>query len=267
MPEDEIGRILATAAAAGVTLIDTAAAYGHSEAALGRCLPACGTRFRIVTKVASLPPAERAKHARQSMQQSLRQLGKASVHGILLHRHDDLAGAEGEALYEEMRTWQQDGLVEKIGISVYEGREAERVLERFKLDIVQLPVNLFDQRSVQDGSMERLAQRGVELHARSIFLQGLLLMEPATLPSHLAAAKEPLSQLRLKLASHGLTPLQGALSFAQNLSALTQIIVGVHSRAHLFEILQANEATVSFDGSEYALTALDVLDPRQWRQP
>ena len=104
--------------------------------------------------------------------------GRGNVYGLLAHHADDLLVPGGRRVFEEMQRLLEEGLVRKIGVSVYSGQQIDSILELYTPDIVQLPLNLFDQRLLESGHLEKLKRRGVEIHARSVFLQGLLLIEP-----------------------------------------------------------------------------------------
>jgi aryl-alcohol dehydrogenase-like predicted oxidoreductase len=188
-PPDEVARILALAEREDIGLLDTAALYGDSEAVLGGALRR-GHKFRIVSKTLKFDAARisqaDASALRAGFENSLRRLRQDRLYGLLVHAAADLLRPGGELLWAALNELKREGLVEKIGVSVYTGEDIEAILLRFRPDLVQLPLSVLDQRLIAGGQLARLKAQAVEIHARSIFLQGLLLMEDAELPSTVA---------------------------------------------------------------------------------
>src|SRR5262249_43348603 len=121
----------------------------------------------------------------QTFERSLLRLRQQNIYGLLIHDINFLLQTGGDAVWATLRSLQGQGLVEKIGVSVYTGQQIDAVLARFDPTLVQLPINILDQRLILDGHLKKLKARGVEIHARSIFLQGLLLMHPRDVPNHM----------------------------------------------------------------------------------
>ncbi|MBF0143659.1 MAG: aldo/keto reductase [Magnetococcales bacterium] len=241
-PEAEVSPLLALAEAGGVAIVDTAAQYGDSESRLGRHLSP-NSPLAIVTKTPAFdgPITEaEADLLEATFRRSLERLRRPRVHGLLLHGAGDTLHRPGAGLLvRRMRRLQEQGLVGKIGASVYGGDDLEGVLERYSLEIVQLPVNLFDQRLLAGAWPERFHARGVEVHARSPFLQGILLMDPREVPASLAPLGRHLERVIGELGERGLTPMVAALGFACSLEWVTGVICGVVNAAQLGEILEA----------------------------
>lgn len=267
VPRDEVREILREAAQAGVDTLDTAAAYGHSEAALGAAmvgLPA----FRVVTKTLPLGEgrfgAAEASQLEQTFAHSLQLLGLGSVYGLLVHDAEQLLQPGGERLFAMLQAWRDDGRVQRIGVSVYDAQQLDAICSRFSLDLVQLPLNVLDQRLLIDGSIDRLVQAGVEIHARSLFLQGVLLQSPEQLPAYLAGLAPALQKLRIASAREGVSVASLALGFARHLQAIDTALVGVHGVAQWRELLQAWSVAPALDFSGFAVDAPELLDPRCW---
>lgn len=268
-PRSEVDRILGIADDNGIRILDTAAMYGKSEAVLGITLPR-QHEFKIVTKTPSFRTnritSHQAKQLRTAFDESLQRLGQDRLYGLLLHHADDLCAPGGDLLFEEMRRLSAAGLVEKIGVSVYTAEQIDSVLTNIVPDLVQLPVNILDQRLIQGGYLSKLKNLGVEIHARSVFLQGLLLMDPAALPGPLIALLPHIKQLETFLEERGLTRLQGALMFAAQQPEIDIILVGVCSGDQLIGILTAIRALPddSIDMTRFALSDERYLNPSQW---
>lgn len=265
----EVKAILDLARKRNVTMLDTAPAYGDSEAVLGECL-AGGGGFGIVTKTIAAGGAriagEDVARLDESFTASLARLRVNSVDGVLVHRADDLLAPGGDRIYELLAQWRGEGRTRKIGVSVYTREQIDALFERHLYDIVQLPVSVFDQRLVADGTLEMLKRAGVEIHARSVLLQGLALMEPSNIPAALQPARPLVERFRRTLAGWGLSPLAGALRYVNGLAAIDRVVIGVHSAAQLEECLRAVEASAGeHDYSAFACANEAIVDPRQWK--
>lgn len=169
VPRADVKLILEMAALCGIRLLDTAANYGEAESVLG------GTNlkpFRIVSKTIGVQHGVHAVIAR--VRQSVRTLGAVDL--LLVHAAKDLSGHSGTTLWRSLQALKAEGVIGAVGISAYVADDPVMLAERFRPDAMQLPFSLLDQRLLADGSLDRLKQLGVEIHARSLFLQGLLFM-------------------------------------------------------------------------------------------
>lgn len=268
--EEEVRAILDHAASAGVKVLDTASLYGDSESVLGRCLPP-GHDFRIVTKTPKFAgmDADAAVSALDSaFAESCVRLCVSGVYGLMAHDANDLLGPQGEAIWQAMAALRADGRVGRIGASVYSGAQIDALLQRYPLDLVQLPLSLLDQRLLQGGQLDRLQARGVEIHVRSVFLQGALLMAPEALPPHLAGLRSHLEEIARRAGCLGITPLQAALRFAASLPQVSAVVCGVDSLAHFDELAAALDRPVpaldAADAAACICTDIRLLDPSQW---
>lgn len=262
VPEDEVRLILDTAAVNQVAVVDTAPAYGDSERVLGQSWP-FPSPFRVVTK--TLPIAEGLDRVTTRARRSLEKMGLSRGHAILVHSAEDLLGPDGPELWDRLQALKDEGLFQKIGVSCYGTDEPVHLARRFRPDLIQLPCSLLDQRPSRDGTMRALADLGVEIHLRSIFLQGLLFLDRDQLPPALADAGPRLSRIRRALAEAGTDPLQAALAYAQTRAEASAVIIGVTSAAELRAILAASAAPVpELDWAALALDHPLALDPRRW---
>lgn len=266
---DEVVRILAGAESAGIDLLDTAALYGDSEAAIGAALDP-GRPFRIVTKT-PLFAAARISHdetaaLRRCIKESLARLRRNRLYGLLVHAPADLLKPGGELLWRELEALKGAGLVEKIGFSVYTAGEIDSLLVRYQPDLVQVPLNALDQRLLQDGGLAVLKERGVEIHARSVFLQGLLLMDMENLPAHFDTYRAELSRYAEFLRRHRMSRLEGALQFIRGVALVDVALVGVNAETQLQDCVSAFRSRQgdAADFSELACSRESLLNPASW---
>lgn len=268
-PKDEVRAILSLAAQAGIEVLDTAALYGSAEQVLGE-LVGPEEEFRVVTKSATLSfaphPALAVKALDSGFRRSLARLGRTAVDGLLIHDADDLCGPAGPHLWRKMRELRDAGLIGKIGVSFYTADQIDEVCARFLPDLVQIPINVFDQRLINSSHIDWLKAADVEIHARSTFLQGLLLMSATEVPPELAGITPALVRFRTAMAGAGLTPLAGALAFSLSRPEIDVVLVGVASLSELAEIVRTVEAidVNGMDWKHFALEDPHILDPRAW---
>mgnify|MGYP003575089426 CR=1 FL=1 len=261
---DEANRILAVARTAGISTLDTAIAYGDSEA----CLGALGVRdFRVITK---LPPAtdvidDTGRWVREHVAASLARLRIPSLHGLLLHRSQQLLGPRGQALVAALEQLKAGGVVERVGVSIYSPNELEPVMNVCTPDIVQAPFNLLDRRLLKSGWLARLARAGVAIHARSVFLQGLLLMPAAAIPAKFAPWRGLWDTWHDWLAgSRGVSAAAACIGFVQSFPEVEKVVVGVDSAGQLEQIVEAAAARPMTDWPAVDTADERLIDPSNW---
>jgi len=227
---------IALAAEAGVHLVDTAAQWGESEAVLGQVLPN-HPPFSVITKTAPITggvdAVERRAHA------SLDRLGQTKARALLVHDAADLLAPDGPRLWTRLRQLKDAGLFEAIGFSACACDDPLGLARRFQPDIVQVPLNLLDQRLIANGALSELAAMGVEVHLRSVFLQGLIFRAGHDLPIEARGLAPGLSRLRRLVAEAGADPLRIALGFALSRPEASRVVVSVASPSELRAILAA----------------------------
>ncbi|MEY4669670.1 MAG: hypothetical protein RL518_2369 [Pseudomonadota bacterium] len=271
---DEVREILKVAWRAGVRCLDTAHAYGTSETVLGTTLTA-DTPFNIVTKLPPLPPSlttssEILAWVRHTVAQSLIRLGRSSLYAVLVHHAPDAVGPHGSAILDGLRSCKESGEVTKIGVSTYEREHLEGALQTGALDLVQIPINILDQRLLEGDILSRLRGKGVEIHARSIFLQGLLLMSLPGLPAYFTPFLSHLEHFHNVCRNHGVSPMEMALAFIKTIP-VDVAIVGVNTHEHLTEITTAYgtncHSLSKLDFGQFAAHEEALVNPTLWRFP
>lgn len=268
VPESDAAAIVETAVAAGVDLFDTAAAYGDSESVLGRILPSGA--MRVVSKLSAIHAdtigEDVIARCRASVARSLAESRRSQLYGLLLHRPDDLRKPGRNRLIALLAELKAQGLVAKVGVSAYERGQIETALDLLPVDLVQVPFNLADQRLLRDGTLARLKQRNVEVHARSAFLQGALLAEPAALPPHFVPHRDRLTRLGELAGRNGLSRLALCLRFVLERPEIDAAIVGVTAPPELDQILAAARDETPLPAGLDSLATDDprLINPSLW---
>jgi aryl-alcohol dehydrogenase-like predicted oxidoreductase len=265
---EEAVRVIGSAISNGIRVLDTAPLYGTSEELLGSILPH-NHPFSVVTKTPKFNKPQITLLDAQELQsvffRSLDRLRQDRVYGLLVHSVGDLFRPGGHHLIEAMHELKARGLVAKVGVSVYCPNHLDFVLHEFSVDLVQLPLNVFDQRMISQGYLSRLKEAGIEVHARSVFLQGLLLLRPDKLPAHFTRVRPHIENYQKHLRQHNLSPVRAAVGFVAGVKELDAIIVGVTNHQELQEVCTEMNSPFSPNGlKEFALEDASILDPSAW---
>ena len=194
----EISSILKLAKNNNINLLDTAKAYGNSEDVIGNFKK---DNFIIITKLAAVPKncKDVESYVQASVSDSLKKLKVKNLYGVLLHEPSDLFGDKGPELINSLNQLKFSKKVKKIGVSIYGPDQLEKIIKLLKIDIVQAPLNLVDRRLERSGWLAKLCNLGIEVHVRSVFLQGLLLMPQKKLPKNFEKWKYKFDEWYLKL--------------------------------------------------------------------
>jgi len=270
---EEIKKILKLAADNHIDLLDTAAAYGESEAVLGECLTD-SNHFKLISK---LPAFKNSNFIQadiglinQGFQESLRKLNTNHLYGLLLHNADDLLKPGAEFVYQYLLDLKNQGLVKKIGVSVYYPEQVEKLLKIYQFDLVQLPMNLFDQRFYRQGILEKLKDSNIEIHVRSVLLQGLLMMPIAQIPEKLSAAKPYLKNLDQLVFENFLdSRLSLLLEFIKQTQQVDYAILGVTSAEELKLLIEAldffkSENKEKINWEKFSIEDENLIIPARW---
>jgi aryl-alcohol dehydrogenase-like predicted oxidoreductase len=260
---EEGARIVHRARVAGLDTLDTAIAYGESERRLGE-IGVDG--WRVITKLPAVPAdtSDVPAWVERSVTGSLARLGTSRLAGLLLHRSRDLLTPFGDALWTSMLELQRRGLVARVGVSVYDPEELDALWPAFPLELVQGPFNVLDRRLATSGWLSRLHSAGTEIHVRSVFLQGLLLMESGSRPSKFARWQSVWREWDAWLAEAGRSSLESCLQCALAHPEIDRVVVGVDTLHQLEEILAGASGNGAAPPQLLVTEDLDLINPSHW---
>ena len=263
--KEQISQILSTASHLGINRLDTAMAYGDAESAIGRFE---SEGFKCITKV-SMVSAESGYFGAKlnsMVNNSLMRLCTNQIYGLLLHLPSQLFRSEGKEIYDGLLKLKSEGKVTKIGCSVYEIDELELIINNYDIDIVQIPFNILDRRFDESGWINELSNRGIEIHVRSVFLQGLLLMSPEERPFWIRGHDRALIEWHNYLQEAKGDPVEICMKYVLKNDAISGVVVGVDSAqqvANLVEICRNEDIEINFSPSE---ADKYLVDPRLWKK-
>lgn len=271
-PLAEVVRILQAADAAGICTLDTAHLYGDAESVIGEACRQAGLvdRFDIISKTPKFP-APRLREADgkaliAACRQSLQRTGASALAGLLLHDVEDLFKPGGEFLFEALFELRDDGLVDAIGASVYDARQLDELLSRMPVDLVQVPVSVFDQRLLRSGHLRALHDAGIEVHARSALWQGLACLPladwPAVLREHLAGALAQVTGWHDWLHRQQVPAVTAALKFCLDCPDIDYVVCGAQSTDQWQELIVAADGVATLAWPSGWADALAIEDPQ-----
>ncbi|MFA7252981.1 MAG: aldo/keto reductase [Patescibacteria group bacterium] len=226
--ESEVLEILKLAKDSGVDVLDTAYAYGESEQVIGKHLKSHPSDFKVISKV----PDCNFDSVEIFVDESLKRLQLKKLYGYLFHNFQIYK--KNPFALAELNHLKNVGKIEKIGFSLYYPSELEEIIDgKITCDIIQIPYSLFDQRF--ESYLRMAKEHGIEIHARSVFLQGLVFKNPRGLDLQFEGIRAKLEKLNA-LSKNTKMPVSAlALNFAILNQYIDKVVIGVDSRDNLRE--------------------------------
>ena len=263
--KSEIKKIFSLATKYNVKTIDTSSLYQKSEKIIGSLNK---NRFKVMSKISSPPKYIKKgninKWIKYKTMNSLRNLKIKRFECLLLHNADCLLGKNGNAIYESVKGIKINGLTNGIGISIYDFNILNTILKRFKFDLIQLPFNVFDQRLLKSGLLKKLKKKKIKIHARSIFLQGILLLKNNQIPKKLKKFNKTWNIWQDWLKKNRYSPLQACLSFVLKQKEVDNFIVGLNNKNQFNQILKIKKTKNNFKLPNFNIQDKKLIDPRKW---
>ena len=236
MDRFNIKKIINTAQKNGMNFIETAQSYGESEKILGSLNK---KNLKIVTKLPIENPKKNIKNwVFFSVKKSIKNLRIKKLHGILIHNPKQLSGKTGKIIYRSLIEMKKKRLIDKIGVAVYSVNEIENLLKKFDFDIVSIPFNIFDRRLVASKLLYKLKKLNIQIFARSIFLQGLLLMRIKQRPKYFNKWAKIFSSWDKFSKQSRRTRLENCLGYVLNYPEIDKIILGFDNYSHFQKLVK-----------------------------
>ena len=263
--KSEIKKLFNLASKNKIKTIDTSPLYNKSEKIIGLLN---NNRFKIISKIPKPPKNIKRENIKKWLKQnvmiSLKNLKIKKFECLLLHNANSLLYKNGDEIYKGIRNMKINGLTSKIGVSIYDFNVLDKILKKFKFNLIQAPFNILDQRLVEKGWLKKLKKRKIEVHARSIFLQGILLLKHNQLPKKLIKLSKKLMVWENWLKKNKFSSLQVCLSFVLNQRQLDGIVVGYNNTNQLNQILKLKQIKNNFSLPNLNIKDKKLIDPREW---
>ena len=256
--------IISYCSSVGLDTLVSALSYGESE----QCLGSIGVQeFNVITKLPHISKSisNVEDWMLKEVSASSSRLNIESLYGLMLHRPDQLFERNGEAILTSLKKLKDMGVVQKIGVSVYSPDEFQDLFTLHDFDLVQCPFNLIDRRLVKSGWLEKLKSSGVEVHVRSSFLQGLLLMPRNKIPEGFKMWSFLWDHWHEWLKENAVSPIEACLAFVFSESDIDRSVVGVDSKDQLQQITATIETTCLDKFPDISSFDNRLLNPSNWK--
>lgn len=261
---DEVTCILNAAYQAGIDTLDTAISYGDSEKRLGEL----GVEnWKVISKIPALPMSvdNVGDWVMRQITGSLRRLGVGRLDGLLMHHPADILGPHSAEYMRSLIRVRDEGLVRSIGYSIYSPYELDALMPIFAPDIVQAPYSIVDRRLVTSGWMGKLADKGIRVHTRSVFLQGLLLMSEELRPPWFDRWQSLWRVWFEACDQSEFSPLELSLGYALCHDSIERVVVGVDSIVHMHQIINAARKPITEMFPLIESEDLELIEPSRWK--
>ncbi|MEN6374686.1 MAG: aldo/keto reductase [Smithella sp.] len=224
----------------GIQEFDTAQGYGESEQVLGKSIRQLNIadNVKIITKPNPQVDHLNSDSLENAIASSLKNIGVERLHGIILHR-EELLPLWNRGLADTLSKLLNKGMFQKIGVSVYTPAKAIEAINTEGIDMVQIPTNILDRRFEKAGVFQLAKVKKKDVYIRSIFLQGLLLMDPRTIPGKMKYAVPYIEKLENLSKEFGLTRHEIAFGYIKKEMPAAQIIFGAETKQQVAENLAA----------------------------
>ena len=264
VPLNEVCKIIEYASRNNVNYIDTASAYGEAETILGKLDL---KNFNITTKLLPFTSAEKNIELwiLDKIKDSLRKLQKENIYALLLHDTNLLKGSDGPKILNALQTAKKENLIKKIGVSIYDPEELDKIYDFREIDIVQAPFNIFDRRLETTGWIDKLYTENIEVQARSVFLQGALLQKNHELDRRFKKWRNLFQEFEEFLNFNDLNAYEACISFVCNYEKISQIIIGIDSFDQFKALVKLSQTEIkSYNQPDIFCNDLNLIDPRNW---
>lgn len=241
-------------------ILDTAFSYKSFEI-LGPLL--LNRRVKIISKFPIIKKKLSENEIERIIVKNLKKLKQKSFYAILIHHTKILNNYNGKLIFKVLKKMKKKGLIKKIGFSIYEPKELKKFYKKFKPDILQIPLNLFNQDFVYDKYFQKLNKKNLEIHARSIFLQGLLLKKSHRVKKN-KILNDHISNYNNWLYENKIQSLSATLSFANKFKFIDKFVLGISRFSEFKEIVNLKPLLKKIDYGSLISDNRKIIDPRKW---
>ncbi len=266
--ENEIKKIIKKAIQNNINFLDTAKNYGESEKILGQ-LKVGSLGMNVITKYSFKNACllkSPSDYLKRSLTQTLKNIKLNNIYGILIHDELDINNDKFDEFIETLISFKKKGIVKKIGCSIYKQNDIKTVPLDL-IDIIQLPVSIYDQRILNNNFLNYLKKNSIEIFARSIFLQGITLSKDLEKYKFISEEfKQHHNKIMDKFKSKKTNMLKASLDFCESIKEIDKLVLGISSFKELLEIINVIKTNpLFFEWSECAWSQSNDLDPRRWK--
>ena len=253
---DEISKIFKYLNKSKIKFLDTAPSYGNSQKIIGKIKK---KNFDIISKIYL---KDVNTNIEANLKKTIIDLKSKKIYALLIHNSEILLKKEAYKIYKQLIFLKKKKLVKKIGISVYNPDVLKKIVSKYKFDIIQFQGNAIDRRFLNRKNLDHYKSLGIELHVRSIFLQGVLLKNKV--PRKLVNSKKILNKFYNYMKKNNINPLDFCLSFILQFKQIDKIVVGIDNLKNLSQIISFKKIKKNHLIKNFSSDKQTLIDPRKW---
>ena len=243
--------------------IDTAQAYGKSEKVLGKIF--YKKKVEYITKIFLKKNDIQDYQFNRKINDSLKNLRTNKIYCLLIHntnffKNDKIINK----IKKNLIKLKKEKIVKKYGISIYDVKELKKIYKKFDPDVVQLPLNIFNQNKTKSSWIKKMFNQKKEIHIRSVFLQGILLKKKDQLPAKFIKFKKHFEMWYNWLTENKLSNLDACLKFIHNEKHISKFVIGVENFSQFKKIIKFKQDKKKFFFKALASKNKKLIDPRSW---
>lgn len=258
--------ILVAAKGYGIEVLDTAIAYGASETVIGEAGLGLGG-WQVITKLPNVPDGiqDIVGWMEIELSASMRRLGVTHLHGVLLHAPAQLRTERGPKIGEALATIVDRGLASRIGVSIqHPETDIPAVMAVMDPHLIQAPLNILDRSLLSTAYTKKLRASGCQVHSRSAFLQGLLVLPTAARPTWCSKFAPFWQEWDRWLEKVDLSPVEACLRFVRNCDQVDHVVIGVETLAQLRDMATQDTSPLQSFPVWPHDPPIDLITPSKW---
>lgn len=259
--QKEISRIINFAISSNLFIIDTAQAYLKTN----KIFKNIDRRFKFITKIKLDKQFMSLQFCKKILKSHLLNFKNFKIQTLLIHDIKILYTKFGPTIFRNFLLLKKKKYFKEIGVSIYDPKCLSYLTSRYKIDVVQCPYNVLDKRIINSGWLKRLKKKKIQVHARSIFLQGLLVNNNLHKDKYFKKWQNIFSKWFKYLVKNNISPIQYCINDVLK-NDFDKIIIGINTKDNLKEILNFKSLNKNFKFINLETNNLNLIDPRKWKK-
>jgi len=247
----------------GIKRLDTADAYGNAIDIIGEYHTNHGI-FKILSKFNF---SDNDYDIFKKVKNTQKILGINTFEVYSYHSFKDFIS--NKKTQEKLSKLKQQKLINKIGISIYTNQEFEIVIDSDIIDVIQIPFNILDNYNKKGALIARAKQKGKEIHARSVFLQGLFFMDETDVITKLKPLVSYLERIKNFCKKQEIPVNELALMYVISNPEIDGVLIGVDNVEQLTENLNCLKCKHTQAINDFVNTLdikeIELLNPTNWK--
>lgn len=256
---NEIKKILNLAKKNSIYQIDTAETYINKKDVFKNI----DKKFKFSTKIIPNSKWVSLEFCQKELERHFKTLNNNKIETILFHDVKVLFTKNGFKIFRNLEILKKKKYFQKIGLSIYDTQCLSYMIANYDFDVVQCPYNILDRRILASGWFDKLKSKGIEIHIRSIFLQGLLVNKLVYKKQYFEKWKKKFSEWFIWLENNNISPIDYCFSDLLNYD-FDKIIIGINNSKNLEEVI--NFRTINKKKMiNFSISDKKLIDPRNWK--